>query len=78
MTVCCIPLLIHKGVSSFSFLIVIIDNTENANAEILQLHTHRWHTLNLYLERTGMVYFGVKFLLAPLYRERERDTLIFN
>ena len=68
----------HKGVSVFSPLVVITDNTELrmqkcCNYIVLIIGKH---TLNPSLERTVAVYLGVKNLLAPL--QRKRDSLIFN
>ena len=60
---------IHEGVSSFSSLIVIINKTENADAEMLQLQIHCWqaHFEPYFASNgSGIYYFGVKNLLAPL------------
>ena len=36
------------------------------------------HPLNPSLEQTVAVYLGVENLLAPLQKERERNSFIFN
>ena len=66
-----------KRVSSFSSLIVIINNTEIADAEMLQLQIYCWQA---YFEpfcganRNGIV--RSQNLLAPL--QREKNSLIFK